>query len=83
MNLIKTTQRILDQQIHINEENFFLNLAVRLDLNYPTTKLQIKEIHKNISTGKKDLEEYSRELQKLYFFYLDFLGISLNSEDNV
>jgi hypothetical protein len=77
MDLVKTTDKILNQMIYINEENFFLNLAVRLDLNYPTTKLQVKEIHKKISTGEKELTDYSVELQKIYFFYLDFLGIKL------
>lgn len=66
---------LLDQQIYINTENFFLNLSIRLGLNLPTTKKQIKEIHENILNEKKDLDDYSRTLQKAYFDYLNFLKI--------
>ena len=77
MDLIKTTQKLLQQQIFINEENFFLNLAIKLDLNYKTTKFQILDIHKRISSGEKSLNDYSQEIQKLYNHYLEYLQINL------
>jgi trehalose/maltose hydrolase-like predicted phosphorylase len=74
--MLKTNKQILNATIHICEENFFLNLAIRLNLNLATTKLQVKEIHKKISSNEKNLNDYSRELQKCYLDYLSFLGIN-------
>jgi hypothetical protein len=71
-------KKILKDQISINEQNFFLNLSVRLNLNYNTTVYQIKEIHKSITTEKKYLDDYSSELQKIYNYYLTYLKININ-----
>ncbi|MFT7442643.1 MAG: hypothetical protein ACI9Q3_001017 [Maribacter sp.] len=71
-------KKILKDQISINEQNFFLNLSVRLNLNYNTTVYQIKEIHNSITTEKKYLDDYSSELQKIYNYYLTYLKININ-----
>jgi len=60
----------------ISEQNFFLNLAIRLRLNEKTTRFQIKEIHQKIISGEKSLNDYSDELQRLYNYYLEFLKIN-------
>lgn len=76
MDLVKTSKQILDTVLYITEENFFLNCAVKLNLNLATTKKQLKEIHNKITSGESSLEDYSRELQKVYFDYCDFLNIN-------
>lgn len=67
--------KMISQQNKKNEEIFFLSLAVRLKMNYNTTVFQIKDIHKNIATGKKSFEDYSPDLRKLYEYYLNYLDI--------
>lgn len=79
MSTIKKQTEILNQIIYLNEQSFFLTLCVRLNLNYNTTKFQIKDIHKRISSGKKDINDYSVDLQEIYAFYLEFLGISFDN----
>ena len=77
MSTIKKENQILNQIIYLNEQSFFLTLCVRLNLNYKTTTFQIKDIHKRITSRKKDINDYSIDLQEIYAFYLQFLGLSL------
>lgn len=73
-----TLNKILNHVVFISEENFFLNLAIKLDLNYQTTKHQILDIHRRICTGEKNLNDYSQEIQKLYKHYLEYLRINID-----
>jgi cell division protein FtsL len=68
-------KELLRQQVAINEQMFFLNLAIRLQMNYNTTQFQIRDIHSRILSGDKELDDYSGELQKLYGYYLSYLGL--------
>jgi hypothetical protein len=68
-------KELLRQQVAINEQMFFLNLAIRLQMNYNTTQFQIRDIHSRILSGDKKLDDYSGELQKLYGYYLNYLGL--------
>jgi uncharacterized coiled-coil DUF342 family protein len=76
MDMLKEENKLIKQITILNEENFFLRLSVNLKWNMKTTKHQVLEVHKNISTGKKELKEYSEEIQKVYFSYLDFIDIN-------
>lgn len=76
----KKQNQILNQIIYLNEQSFFLTLSVRLNLNFKTTVFQIKDIHKRISSGKKDINDYSNELKEIYSFYLEFLDISFEND---
>tara|TARA_B100000809_G_scaffold75897_1_gene73587 strand:+ start:2016 stop:2234 length:219 start_codon:yes stop_codon:yes gene_type:complete len=58
-----------------NEKRFFLCISIRLRLDYETTAFQLKDIHKRIGSGDKDLQDYSFELQKIYGYYLVHLGL--------
>lgn len=73
-------KRLLKNQLHKDEQNFFLNLAVQLKWNLATTKHQILEIHKSIISGDKTLNDYSIMLQKSYQHYLDFLMINSKND---
>jgi predicted transcriptional regulator len=76
--LKQLVKEILLNQIQINEQNFFLNLSMKLNLDYKTTVYQIKEIHFNIINEKKTLNDYSLSIQKLYKYYLHYLQININ-----
>jgi predicted nuclease with TOPRIM domain len=56
-------------------QQFFMTLSIRLQLPYKETKLHIKKMFDEIQNEKKEITDYSEELQKVFDLYLEFLGI--------
>jgi hypothetical protein len=52
-----------------------MSISIRLKLPYKETKEIIKQMFKDIKNEKKQLSDYSKELQIIFDLYLEFLGI--------
>ena len=59
-----------------DEQRFFLSLAIRFRQDYETTVFQMKDIHQRIGSGDRTLNDYSKEVQQLYSYYLVHLGLN-------
>jgi hypothetical protein len=68
--------RNLNLLTNLLKQNWFITAAHRLKLPYEETKNIIEGMHKDILEDKRDLTEYSDELQSIFNLYLDFLEIN-------
>ena len=59
-----------------DDKRFFLSLAIRFRQDYETTVFQMKDIHQRIGSGDRTLNDYSKEVQQLYSYYLVHLGLN-------
>jgi hypothetical protein len=63
---------IIENYFH---QQFFMSISIRLRLPYKETKIHLKQMFKDIKSEKKQLCEYSTDLQIVFDLYLEFLGI--------